>query len=199
MRADAIRTRETLVRAAAQALAESGVDVTIAEIADRAGVAKGTVFRHFASKDELVSAIVADVIDDLAVFAEGLLGSGSPRQALLDFIAAGIALQARDRAFCQVAASAAGKDPTLRGKTVRLREIAELLAQRARASRDVRSDITGLDVVSLMTGIYQAALAAGDPDGWRRYLVLVFEGLSPSASTLARSPGDTAASAHSGG
>ncbi|MEU7766089.1 TetR family transcriptional regulator [Nocardia sp. NPDC049190] len=191
MRADAIRTRETLVRAAAQALAESGVDVTIAEIADRAGVAKGTVFRHFASKDELVSAIVADVIDDLAVFAEGLLDSGSPRQALLDFLAAGIELQARDRAFCQLAASTAGKDPTLRHKTVRLREIADMLAQRARASGDVRSDITGLDVVSLMTGIYQAALAAGDPDGWRRYLVMVFEGLSPSASALVRSPGGT--------
>ncbi|MEV8610379.1 helix-turn-helix domain-containing protein [Amycolatopsis sp. NPDC051373] len=63
MRADAVRTRKALVAAAAEVFARSGADATVAEIAARAGIGKGTVFRHFPTKDDLLAAIVGDAVD----------------------------------------------------------------------------------------------------------------------------------------
>src|SRR5258707_6108297 len=96
-RADAARNRRLLIGAAAAELAEHGLDVSIARIAARAGVAKGTVFNHFASKEDLVAAIFCDQLGTLTATGEALLGHPSPRQALFEFMTAGTELLANDR------------------------------------------------------------------------------------------------------
>src|SRR5258708_12557731 len=58
LRSDAVRTRKLLVRAASEAFAEHGSAVSVSQIAERAGIGKGTVFRHFATKEDLLAAIV---------------------------------------------------------------------------------------------------------------------------------------------
>jgi len=58
VRADAARNRESLLAAAEQEFAERGLSASVADIARRAGVAKGTVFRHFATKEDLIASIV---------------------------------------------------------------------------------------------------------------------------------------------
>jgi AcrR family transcriptional regulator len=179
MRADATRNREALVAAAARVLAESGLDAPVAAIAEEAGVAKGTVFRHFASKEELVATVVAGLIDGLAERAEHLLEHPEPLAALREFVAAGIELQASDRAFCEVAATAELHVPELGARRERLDEIAELLARRAREAGVARADLTGRDVVGLMTAAYQGAAATGDPDRWPLFLSLLTDGLRP--------------------
>jgi AcrR family transcriptional regulator len=181
VRADAVRNRESLVRAAGRVLAESGLDVPVAAIADRAGVAKGTVFRHFASKDELVVTVVAGLIDDLAARAEALLAEPDPLSALRAFVAAGVELQARDLAFCQMAATAEQQVPGLAVRRRRLEQIADLLVHRAQDARVVRADLTGRDVVGLMTAAYQGACATGDPARWPYFLTLLVDGLRPGA------------------
>ncbi|MBT2228496.1 helix-turn-helix domain-containing protein [Nonomuraea sp. NEAU-A123] len=78
MRADAMRNRRLLLDAAAAEFAEHGMDVSVAQIAVRAGIGKGTVFRHFATKEQLITAIFADQLDDLAAIGEALLrGTGA--------------------------------------------------------------------------------------------------------------------------
>lgn len=187
MRSDAVRNRHALVAAAGRVLAESGLEVPVAAIAQEAGVAKGTVFRHFASKEELVSTVVAGLVDDLARRAEGLLDAPDPLDALRQFVAAGIELQASDRAFCQVAASAEITMPELSERRERLEEISELLARRAREAGVARADLTGRDVVGLMTAAFQGATATGDPARWPFFLSLLTEGLRPDG----RGPGES--------
>lgn len=103
LRADAARNRRSLLDAAREVFAEHGMEASIAEIAQRAGIGKGTVFRHFATKECLAAAIVSDRLDELAAIGRTLLDATDPGAALLEFMTAGVELQARDRAFCQAA------------------------------------------------------------------------------------------------
>ncbi|WP_425953369.1 TetR/AcrR family transcriptional regulator [Xylanimonas sp. McL0601] len=167
------------MEAAGRVLAESGLDVTVSAIAEEAGVAKGTVFRHFASKEELVATVVAGRVDGLAREAEDLLDTPDPLDALRRFVAAGIELQASDRAFCQVAAAAELRMPELGERRERLEEIAGLLARRARDAGVARADLTGRDVVGLMTAAYQGAASTGDPGRWPFFLAVLVDGLRP--------------------
>ena len=102
LRADAARNRELLLAAAEQEFAERGMDASIADIARRAGVAKGTVFRHFATKEELIAAIVGGHFAALTAVARGLLDATDPGAALLEFLTvAADGLQQQDLTFLQ--------------------------------------------------------------------------------------------------
>ncbi|WP_344179650.1 helix-turn-helix domain-containing protein [Kribbella lupini] len=184
-RADAVRSRVQLMTAARDVFAVRGTEATIAEIAASAGLGKGTVFRHFANKDELVAAIVDEMIDDLVAKTENLLRADDPAEGLRGFMTAGIELQVHNQAFCDVAAGAAVREhPVLKPKIARLESAVEALVTRARDAGAVRADITGQDVMLLLTGIYQTAAPAlpDSPDIWRRYLALTFDGLQPTAA-----------------
>ncbi|BCJ29909.1 helix-turn-helix domain-containing protein [Actinocatenispora sera] len=186
-RADAARNRQSVLSAASAELAAHGLDVSMARIAARAGVAKGTVFNHFPTKEDLVAEIFADRIGGLVALGAGLRGADDPADALLRFMAAGIELQANDRSFCEAATSIVRTDTRVRAASARLAETAEELTRRARDAGAIRTDVTGHDVVLLFNAAAQAAapLGAAVPGLWRRYLYLIFDGLRPeSARTL---------------
>jgi AcrR family transcriptional regulator len=192
-RADAARNRLLLLDAAAGAFAEHGTEVTIAEIAQRAGVAKGTVFRHFATKEDLLAAIMGRLLDGLLATATRLSDAEDPAAALLEFMTAGVEMLARDRAFCEVVGHPSLRDPGVRAGISRLSEAAEELTDRARQRGAIRPDITGRDIVLLLAGVHQTAapLLASEPDLWRRYLRLVFDGIrAQDASPLPAAEGD---------
>jgi AcrR family transcriptional regulator len=178
-RSDAARNRQLLLSAAARAFAEQGTDVSIAEIAQRAGIAKGTVFRHFATKDDLIAAIMAEMLDSLIATATGLADAADPAAALLEFMTTGTELLARDRALCEVVGRPSLQQPTVRAGIDRLCEVVETLTDRARKAGSVRTDITGQDIVLLLSGVHQTAapLAGVQPQLWRRYLGLAFDGI----------------------
>jgi AcrR family transcriptional regulator len=183
-RADAARNRSLLIDAAAAELSERGLDASIAQIAARAGVAKGTVFNHFASKDELIAAIFGEQLTAIAATGEALLEHADPRAALLEFMTAAAEIQASDRSFCEAVTTAARAHPALQAASDRLAQVAEALTARARHAGMVRTDITGRDILLLLSGATSTAapLAATRPDLWRRYLHLVFDGLRPEAA-----------------
>jgi AcrR family transcriptional regulator len=183
-RADAARNRRLLLDAAATAFAELGVEVTMAEIAQRAGLGKGTVFRHFATKDDLLAAVVGDQLDRLSAAGDALLVADDPTAALVEFMTLGVELQARDRSVCQTALGALPGSDHLGGAAAqaaagRLYRTAEALADRARRSGGIRADVTGQDVLLLIRGAYQAAapLAGVGPGLGRRYLAVIVDGL----------------------
>src|SRR3982074_532151 len=93
-RADAVRNRHLLLSAASEAFAEQGTDVSIAEIAQRAGIGKGTVFRHFATKEDLIAVIMGEMIDSLVTVGLGLSDAADPAAALLQFMTTAIELLA---------------------------------------------------------------------------------------------------------
>jgi AcrR family transcriptional regulator len=185
LRADAVRSRALLLSAARAVFAERGTEASVSDVAQAAGLGKGTVFRHFASKDDLVAAIVDEMVDDLIATVEQLLTADDPAGALREFMVAGIELQTHNQAFCDVAAGAAVREhPVLRVKIERLESAVEALVDRARRTGAVREDITGQDLMLLMTGVYQTAapMLPQSPDLWRRYLALMFDGLQPHAA-----------------
>lgn len=85
-RADAVANRAKVVAAAGEAFTAEGLDVSLDEIARRAGVGAGTVHRHFSTKAELVNAVLAAAIEDLVVVAESYASSERAGAALRDFL-----------------------------------------------------------------------------------------------------------------
>jgi AcrR family transcriptional regulator len=183
-RTDAVRNRQLLLRAAAEAFAEQGTEVSIAEIAQRAGIGKGTVFRHFATKDDLIAAIMGEMIDRLVTTGTELSDAADPAAALLEFMTTGIGLLARDRALCEAVGRPSLQHPAVRAGIDRLCEVAETLTSRARRQGAIRPDITGPDIVLLLAGVQQTAAPLADthPQLWRRYLRLVFDGMRAQAA-----------------
>jgi AcrR family transcriptional regulator len=182
LRSDAARNRESLLAAAADEFAERGLDASVADIARRAGVGKGTVFRHFATKDDLIAAIVLDRINALNAVGVALLDAVDPGAALLEFLtAAARQRQQRDLSFLQ---EAGGLDAEVaRARAAMFRTIGALV-DRAREHGAVRADVTGADIILLMCAPNHVADYVSDapPDLWQRYLAIIFDGLRPEGA-----------------
>ncbi|WP_158566991.1 TetR/AcrR family transcriptional regulator [Actinomadura craniellae] len=190
-RSDAVRNRRLLLDAAAKTFAERGVEVSIGEIARRAGVGKGTVFRHFRSKEELLAAIMLAMFDELVDTGTTLLTADDPGPALREFMVASMEIFVRDRAFCEVIGRPSLQNPQVRDAIDRLCDVAEELTARARRQGTVRPDITGTDIVLLLAGIQPTAapLLIAEPQAWRRYLELALDGITATTGrTLPHPP-----------
>lgn len=183
-RSDGLRNRQLLLKAAGEAFAEHGTEASIVDIARRAGVGKGTVFRHFATKNDLLGALMSAMIDDLIAACVRLLESEDAAGALYEFMATAIELLGRQRAFCEVVGQPSLQQPAVRAGIERLGREVESLTDRARRQGGIRPDITGQDIVLLLAGIHQTAapLAATQPHLWKRYLALTFDGICARTS-----------------
>ena len=182
LRADAVRNRQLLLAAAADEFAERGLDASVADIARRAGVGKGTVFRHFATKDDLLAAIVIDRIEALNVVGERLLGSPDPGAALVEFLTvAADQRQQRDLSFLQGAGDLNAEVAKVRAQMF---HTVHRLVDRARDHGAVRADLTGADVILLMCAPNYVTSYVPDasPDLWRRYLAIIVDGLRPEGA-----------------
>jgi AcrR family transcriptional regulator len=182
LRADAARNRALLLAAAADEFAEHGLDASVADIARRAGIGKGTVFRHFPTKDDLIAAIVLDRIEALAAIGERLLDSADAGAALLEFLtAAAHQRQQRDLSFLQ---EAGDTHPEVARVRTDMFQTIHALVNRAREHGAIRSDITGTDVIVLMCAPNYVTSYVPDapPDLWQRYLAIIFDGLRPEGA-----------------
>lgn len=191
LRADAARNRALLLAAAADEFAEHGMEASVADIARRAGVGKGTVFRHFPTKDDLIAAIVLDRVEDLRTIGERLLTEEDPGAALLEFlIAAGHQRQQRDLSFLVTAGEL---KPEAQQAQAALFGTIEDLVTRAREHGAVRADVTGTDVFLLMCApnYVSGYVPNADPDLWRRYLAIIFDGLRPEGAHTLPQPAPT--------
>ena len=101
LRADAQRNRDRVLDAACECFAERGLDVSCDEIARRAGVGHGTVFRGFPTKDALLSAVVLRRVADLTVLAVEALDEPDPGEAFARFFRRAAGTYARDRALVE--------------------------------------------------------------------------------------------------
>ncbi|MGW5722572.1 TetR/AcrR family transcriptional regulator [Amycolatopsis sp. NPDC003865] len=186
-RSDAMRNRERVLAAAEDEFAEQGIEASVSDIARRAGVAKGTVFSHFATKEELIVAVVANHLAELREVARRLAEAPDPGAALLEFLTvAGDRRRQRDLTFL---ISAGAGDATVTEIRNSLHADVTTLVERARAGGAVRHDVTGTDVFLLICApVHVVENLPGAPaDLWLRYLTIIFDGLRPEgASPLPR-------------
>ena len=170
-RADARRNFDALVEAGREAFAEHGVDASLEDIARRAGVGIGTLYRNFPTRDALVEAVYLDEVAGVASFAEEL-GDAPPFDALAAWLRRFADYASRKR----VLLDGLNRDSELL-QTCRsvMYESGEPLLRRAQAAGAVRDDISIDDAVRLVAGV--AGVAFPGPDQRDRVIDMALDGL----------------------
>jgi AcrR family transcriptional regulator len=177
-RADAVRNYERVVAAASEVLTEKGIEAAIPEIAARAGVGKGTVYRCFPTKEHLVGAVVAERLREFTRLAEEAVRCPDPWRAFCDLLAALAERQSADHCLVDGMATASAR-PEVAAEKARMHDALERLIERAQCQGAMRHDVTTEDVRVLFAGIARVLRADGngDPAAWRRYAGLVADAL----------------------
>ncbi len=179
LRADARRNRESILAAAKIAFAESGVTTQIEDVARRAGVGVGTVYRHFPTKEALMGELLAEKFRMLLATAKEALEVEDPWQAFAGALWRNAELTAADAAV-QDAIMRAGVDWSY-AEEVRSELLAtfDVTVRRAQAAGVVRPDFTVEDVPMLMCGVCSTMARVGERSGWdwRRHLTLLLDGI----------------------
>jgi AcrR family transcriptional regulator len=178
LRADAQRNLERVLDAAAELFAERGCDVSVDEIAHRAGVGHATVFRRFPTKDALIAAVVSKQVGELAAFVREALEEEDAGEAFRSFVWHAGELHASNRGLDE-GFTRCGDMRELAEAKAELNGLIEQLIERAQAARALRSDVAADDVSSLVGGAIRGAADSPDPELWRRYVGVVLDGLRP--------------------
>jgi AcrR family transcriptional regulator len=177
LRADAARNRARVLEVAYQTFAQQGLSVPIDEIARRAGVGAGTVYRHFPTKEALFRAIVANRLQRLIDYATPLMDADDPGAAFFAFLA--LLVEEKDQGLVEALAGVGFNIATTMPDVERefLAMLGGLLTRAQRAGA-VRSDVDVDDVKALLVGC-QAMLRHNDnAELTRRTLTVVMDGLA---------------------
>jgi AcrR family transcriptional regulator len=177
LRADARRNRERILKAARSVFADQGMDAQMDDVAKRAKVGVGTVYRHFPTKEVLLDAIVRERFEEIAGYAEDALRHEDAWQGFSELMWRAAERNAEDRAFCEVCALG---DQSRIVEETGLARSTELLMDRAKAAGTMRADATQMDIPILMAGAGSVMRIHPHSDIWRRYLTIMLDGLRAS-------------------
>jgi AcrR family transcriptional regulator len=176
MRADARRSRVKLLQAATAAFAEHGADAPLDDIARRAGVGIGTLYRHFPTRLDLQAAVYTSQVQTVCEAADELLVSTDPEQALIAWVHALAAYLVTKRGLANALIGAVGKDSELmNGCMTAMRNAAERLVDNAKQAGVLRADVSARDLLRLVHGI--AVATEQSPEDTDRLMTLMLDGL----------------------
>ncbi len=181
MRADARRNYDRLIAAATAVFAERGADdVSLEEIARRAEVGIGTLYRHFPSRQSLLEAVYADQVEGLELLAAKLLTAESPKAALAEWLRAMVQFGRTKRSLSAALVEMIGKESELLSSCAAvLRTSLGALLERAQQAGEVRQDVQAADLLRLAHALILAAdWYAGDTSQADRMLGLLMDGLT---------------------
>jgi AcrR family transcriptional regulator len=179
MRADARRNHARILAAAGEVFARQGTGASTAEVAATAGVAIGTIFRHFPTKQALLQAIMKGLLAQLTEEASSLTAVGDPATALFTFFTRTVEQAAQKKTVVDLLAETGVSVPVADSVQL-LREGIEDLLARAQQAGAVRRDVRPDEVIALLSCTCQGALDGGwDHDLQRRALTIIFNGLRP--------------------
>jgi AcrR family transcriptional regulator len=184
LRADARRNREKVLEAARTVFSEHGRDAQMDDIARRAGVGVGTVYRHFPTKEALIEALMVDAFQSIAHKAHEALDIEDPWEAFASVVWTGAETMAGDRALSEVFASIPGAMESAMPTVEGLRNATERIMRRAQEAGVLRGDAVIDDIPMLMCGIGSATKKEhACPGAWRRHVTIVLDGLRAGAAT----------------
>ena len=184
LRADARRNRERVMSAARAVFAEQGRDAQMDDVARRADVGVGTVYRHFPTKDALLNALSDELFAVVAAHVRTLVDSDDAWEAFVEAMWFGGQKTAGDRAFTEIMAASSDLPPrTCPGKEELIVTVGELM-ERAKAQGRMRTDVTVEDIPLLMCGVGSASgMPHSSPEAWRRHLAIVLDGMRAEAAS----------------
>jgi AcrR family transcriptional regulator len=177
MRKDAQLNRERIVDAARTTFAEQGVDAPLEEIARRAGVGIATLYRRFPSRESLVEAVFADLLESFVVAAERALEADDAWEGFTGFVLQVAEQQARDRGVKDVLMKRSPNEALMEDHRRRGLAAVQKLVERAQAEGSMRPDVTAEDAALLLWAnapIIEATVEVA-PDLWRRFVTLMLD------------------------
>jgi AcrR family transcriptional regulator len=184
LRADARRNRARILSAADAIFTTKGPRASTEEVATQAGVAIGTVFRHFPTKEALIEAVFVERLRGLVEDAESLLNADDAGAAFFTFFARVVTQTAAKHAFTDALAEAGIDAVAVRGAIARvgkdLHHALGALLVRAQEDGAVRADVRVPELVAVLIGASHAIEQGADRDTRARVLAIVLDGLQPA-------------------
>ena len=191
-RADKQRNRERLIETAKAAFVDVGADVSLEEIARRAGVGIGTLYRHFPTRDAVVEAVYRRDVEQLAGAATRLLATLPPAEALREWMRLAVEYIATKKVVASALGTVVGGAPELVASSgARITDALFLLADRARASGDIRPDIAPGDLLRALVGFTHGSTGPGWQASALRLVDILMDGLRPPRASSAGQPSRT--------
>lgn len=180
MRADARRNYQALLSAANAAFIEQGADdASLEEIARRAGVGIGTLYRHFPTRQALLEAVYRDQVEVMSARAEALLADAPPGEALVAWLRALVEFGSTKRSLTSGILATLDKDSELVSScSAMMRQSATALLSRAQEAGEVRPDANALDLIRLVHAVSMTVQRGGGDAGQAdRMIGLIMDGL----------------------
>jgi AcrR family transcriptional regulator len=188
LRADAQRNVDALLKAAMAVFARSGVDAPVREIADKAGVGVGTVYRHFPQRSDLIVAVFRREVDACADAAALLATEYEPGEALARWMQRYVDFISAKRGLAAALHSGNPAYDTLPAYfQKRLRPAFQTLLEAAAAAGKVRADVEPEDLLRAVASLCAPAHQVG-PEHARRMVALLVDGLRYGASPSIGTP-----------
>ncbi|MFE9315363.1 TetR/AcrR family transcriptional regulator [Streptomyces albidoflavus] len=182
LRADARRNREALLSAARQAFLGGGTDAHVEDIARSAGVAVGTLYRHFETREALIEEVYRKEVDDLCATPGVLLDQHAPEEALRRFLLLLVDHAAVGKGMSSVLESIMATDShVFDDARTRMADALSLLLEAGSAAGTVRDDVTGSTLLRALGGICGMRATEGWLVEARQITALLFDGLRHGA------------------
>jgi AcrR family transcriptional regulator len=181
LRADARQNRARLIAAATEAFAEKGADAPLEDVARRAGVGIGTLYRHFPTRLDLQAAVFRSQVNAVCGQGDALLAAASPQDAFAAWIRALAAYLVTKRGLSRALIEAVGVESELITSCwVAMRETTERLLVGGQQAGVIRPDVTATDVMRLIHGV--AVSTEKEPDRADLLLSITLDGLAAKPS-----------------
>lgn len=180
MRADAQRNRDKLIEVAREVFKEQGMDAPLDEIARRAGVGPGTLYRHFPSRENLHDAVMQAWVEEVQEYADKALAhEGGPREQLLAWFEEYVQLLNKHKgAAARITASIGDDGSPIKSKCMVYKKATDKVLESLREEGSLRDGVDGIQVCRLVGGVAAMAdSAALDEAAVRPLLEVVADGL----------------------
>ncbi len=179
-RADAQRNRERILEVAKQVFTSRGAEASMDEIAKRAKIGPGTLYRHFPTRDDLLAAVYVTEVEKLAQAQRKFSAELPAVEALRAWMLVFIDYIAAKRIIAPALNAMAGGPSRVFHETTRvMEEAANALANRAIASKDLRPDVDPMDMLRALYGVASAGSAEDWPARARQFVDILIQGSRP--------------------
>ena len=194
MRADAARNRQAVITAAREVFAEDGLEAPLQQIARRAGVGIGTLYRRFPAREQLVAAALIDKISQYADIAERAAREPDPWTGFAGFAEKICTMQAGDRGLADLLLISLAPGEQVEAIRERANHSVIVLIDRAKAAGQLRSQLAGEDLLMffLAASAVAAATRRDAPEALPRFVALMLDAFRPQPGTDLPAPPTTA-------
>jgi AcrR family transcriptional regulator len=178
LRSDAQRNRDRIVVAARDVFGEHGLDAPVEEIARRAQVGVGTLYRRFPAKEDLIDAVFEDTLAELATIAREALAAENGWDGFRTYVERVVELNAANRGLHRLIGSHEHGRARIEAIRRKMRPLVGRVVARAQAEGTLRPDFKGQDIRMLFAATGRVIeLTEGDAHQWRRFVGYLLDGL----------------------